>query len=189
MAADEAPEDAELVRRSRAGDADAFGTLVRRHETSVRRVARGWCDTDADADDLAQTAFLRAWRDLARLEDPSRFRPWLFRIVLNAARDAHRRIVLRPFHAAADIDDADPPSVEAGPPGAALAAETSAALDAAIARLPADLKEALTLHVGEGMKHGEIAGIAGVTEATVRWRLFEARRLLREALGPMLDQP
>ncbi|MBI3097517.1 MAG: sigma-70 family RNA polymerase sigma factor [Planctomycetes bacterium] len=188
MAADEAPSDAELVRRSRAGDAEAFGALVARHEPGVRRVARSWTPTAADADDLAQTAFLKAWQDLARLEDPSRFRPWIFRIVLNAARDSHRRSLLRPFHAARAIEGADPPDGR-DPSRAAAAAETTAALEAAIAGLPEELREALSLHVGEGMRHAEIAEIAGVNEATVRWRLFQARRILREMLGTLLDQP
>ena len=190
--------DAELVGRARSGDSAAFDALVARHEGRVRRVARAWSASEADADDLAQTAFLRAFRDLGQLDDPARFGRWVLRIVLNAARDARRRATLRPFWSARSLDAADlegegrplPPSVtapDADPADTAAAAETAAALDEAIANLPPDLRTVLVLHIGEGLPHAAIAETVGCTEATVRWRLFEARKILRTKLGKRLE--
>ncbi|HEU4827758.1 MAG TPA: sigma-70 family RNA polymerase sigma factor, partial [Gemmatimonadales bacterium] len=87
--------DAELARRAAAGDDGAFGALVDRHAPAVRRAARVLLGNEHDADDAAQDGLLAAWRAIDRFDPERPFRPWLMRIVLNAARDLQRRGMVR----------------------------------------------------------------------------------------------
>lgn len=83
--------DAELVRKAKAGDRDAFGTLVDRHAPMVRRLTRAVLGQLEDAEDAAQDAFLHAWTALDRFDSNASLGPWLARIAMNAARDLRRR--------------------------------------------------------------------------------------------------
>lgn len=171
-------EEAELVRRTLAGDRDAFGALVDRYAAQARRVARAVLQDPDDADDAAQDAFLSA---LVKLEqyDPRRpFGPWLMRIVANAATDRRRRRSVR------TTEQLDPGVVGGGsrPDVVAERSALSTRLREALAQLPERRRLAVVLFDVEGYTHAEIAGMLKIPEGTVRSEVFHARRKLRTLL-------
>jgi RNA polymerase sigma-70 factor (ECF subfamily) len=174
----------EPIDRLAAGDPDAFGRLVAELVPTARRLARLVLHNESDADDAVQDGFLAAWRNIARY-DPSRpFRPWLMRIVLNAARDLRRRRHVReteslPFDA---VSSTTAPEREAA---RALLRER---LDEALKTLSERARLAVTLFDAEGYSHAEIAELLAVPEGTVRSDVFHARRALRHHLIPFLEE-
>ena len=177
--------DAELARRVAEGDQEAFGVLADRHAPAARRMARALLGDPADADDAVQEGFLSAWRAAGRYDPARPFRPWLLRIVLNAARDLGRRRVVR---------RTEPLPPERPAPGPTPERETDrallrAALGDALAALPERQRVAVTLFDGEGYGHAEIAALLEVPEGTVRSDVFHGRRALRRALAPFREEP
>lgn len=176
--------DAELSARAAAGDGDAFGELVDRHAPQARRAARLVLGNDQDADDAAQDGFLAAWRAIDRYDRSRPFRPWLMRIVVNAARDLRRRRTVRRTEELS-------PVLPAG--GASPERETERALmrerlAGALGELPERQRLAVTMFDAEGFAHSEIAEVLGIPEGTVRSDVFHARRALRTALAPYLEE-
>lgn len=176
--------EADLVRRSLAGDRAAFGTLVERYAAQARRVARAVLQDADDADDAAQDAFLAALTKLDRYDARRPFGPWLLRIVANAATDRRRRRAVRRTE---PLD----PGLTAG--GRRPDAETERRalgerLLAALAQLPARRRLAVVLFDVEGYQHAEIATILGIPEGTVRSEVFHARRQLRELLADWREE-
>ena len=170
--------DGGLARRAAAGDREAFGALVERHQAAVRRLTRSVTGDASDADDAAQDAFLSA---LDRIEtyDPSRpFGPWLMRIATNAAIDLVRRRTVRRAAALDEHAAARGPS----PAADAEAAEIRVRLEAALRALPERQRVAVMLFDAEGYSHAEIAAVLEIPEGTVRSDVFHARRALRVAL-------
>ena len=176
--------DAELAALAATGDADAFGRLVETHAPAARRAAQAVLGNAEDADDAAQDGFLAAWRAVAGY-DPSRpFRPWLMRIVVNAARDLRRRRRVR-------HTEPLPPQQAAGTHGPDHHAGRALLRDrlaAALAELSERQRVAVTLFDAEGYAHAEIAELLGVPEGTVRSDVFHARRALRRALAPYQEE-
>ena len=173
------PDDAELARRAAEGDADAFGVLVDRHAGPARRVARAVLDDPHDADDAAQEGFLAAWQAIDRYDPRQPFAPWLLRIVINEARDLRRRRKVR-------TTTSIPLSVEAAgqsPEAATDAALIGDRLRVALAGLPERQRMVVMLFDAEGWAHGEIGGLLGIPDGTVRSELHHARRALRQALA------
>jgi RNA polymerase sigma-70 factor (ECF subfamily) len=162
-----------------AGDREAFGGLIERHQASVRRVCRSVTLDEHDADDAAQDAFLSALDRLETFDRRRPFGPWLMRIASNAAIDLLRRRAVRRVE---PLDEAVAGSSRS-PAQDAMHSELRAALSAALAELPERQRVAVTLFDMEGYAHAEIAEILGVPEGTVRSDVFHARRRLRQALG------
>lgn len=175
--------DAELAARAATGDGDAFGELVDRHAPAARRVARALLGNDHDADDAAQDGFLAAWRAIDRYDPARPFRPWLMRIVLNAARDMGRRRAVRDT----DPIPMDAAGHEAGPDRETDRALLRSRLTAALGRLPERQRIAITMFDAEGYAHAEIADVLGIPEGTVRSDVFHARRALRSELAPFME--
>jgi RNA polymerase sigma-70 factor (ECF subfamily) len=171
--------DAELATRAAAGDGDAFGELVTRHAQTARRVARTLTTDPSDADDAVQEGLLAAWRAIDRYDPARPFRPWLLRIVLNAARDLLRRRKVR----RAEALSATHPSTEPDPERHARRAMLRERLEEALRTLPERQRVAVTLFDAEGYAHAEIAALLGVPEGTVRSDVFHARRALRGAMA------
>src|SRR5712692_11774746 len=167
--------DSELVARLVQGDEEAFGRLVAEHGPAARRLARLVLRDANDADDAVQDGLLAAWRSIARFDPRRPFRPWLMRIVLNAARDLRRRRTVRQTQALGG----DETSGEAAPDRQAGRALLRARLAEALATLPERARVAVTLFDAEGYSHGEIAELLDVPEGTVRSDVFHARRNLR----------
>lgn len=176
-------EDAELAKAAARGDSDAFGSLIDRHGLAARRAARAILRDDDDADDAVQEGMLAAWRAIDRYDPARPFRPWLMRIVVNAALDARRRARVRHAEPIAETLE----SGGLGPDRMADASLLRARLDAGLATLPERQRIALVLFDVEGWGHAEIAATLGVPEGTVRSYVFHARRAMRRALGTLAE--
>jgi RNA polymerase sigma factor (sigma-70 family) len=175
--------DAELAQAASRGDSAALGELIERHGMAARRAARAILRDDDDADDAVQEGMLAAWRAIDRYDPARPFRPWLMRIVVNAALDARRRGRVR--HAEPIADTLESPGL--GPDRHAEASLLRAKLDAGLAALPERQRIALVLFDAEGWGHAEIAAALGVPEGTVRSYVFHARRAMRRTLGTLAE--
>lgn len=168
--------DAELVRRALAGSDVAFSRLVERHQAAVRGFVRrflgsGW----AEADDVAQDAFLAAWGSLRTLKDPAGVRPWVCGIAWRKAQDR-----IRGSRRGAARDAGWMETVEA-PTG--IAPEEKLALQAAMAELPTDVRACVALCLADGWSHGEAAEALGLPLGTVKSHVARGRARLLKALG------
>ncbi|MEZ6007799.1 MAG: RNA polymerase sigma factor [Planctomycetota bacterium] len=175
------PDDAADVSAALAGDRDRFAALVTRHQGPVRAVVRAHVGQDmALVDDLAQDAFLRAWRGLPTWRrGRGAFRAWLLAIARHVARDHLRRAKRRPAPRVwPDVEPAARPQ----PP-----AEASTRLDAAFDALPPAWRTVVLLADAHGMPLAEVARVERVALGTVKSRLDRARKALRAALGPEED--
>jgi RNA polymerase sigma-70 factor (ECF subfamily) len=176
-------DDAELVRQVVGGDAQAFAGLLERHGPRVLALCRAWVPRSEDARDLAHEAFYRALRDLAALQQPERFAPWLVGIARNVCSDWRRDRENQqvPFSAFGrnGRPGLDPPLERADDRPDDDELER---LQAAIDELPDDCREVVRLYyVGEAT-YQQIAELLDVAIATVNARLTRARRLLRQRL-------
>lgn len=172
-------EDRDLVAKASRGDVDAYNLLVSRWERRVFNYVLRLTGNREDAMDVTQDAFLKAYRSLGKLDDPGRFAPWLFRIAHNESFS-----LLRKSKPEAGEDAGEP---EPLPPGRArlLPVETSIAVNAALARLTPEQKEAVVLKVYQGFKFEEMAEILDCPVSTVKSRLYTAMELLKGTLAPM----
>jgi RNA polymerase sigma-70 factor, ECF subfamily len=172
------PDDV-LVERARDGNTEAFDVLVRRYLRPAYAVALSVVLEPADAEDVAQDAFIAA---LERLDScqPDRFAAWLMRIVRNRAISWQRRRRVRrsePLEWAVGVKSP-------GDPGSDLdRTNLRERLTEAMSTLPEKQREVLLLHDLEGWRHREIGEVLGMKEGTVRYTLFQARRAVRDRLG------
>jgi len=177
--------DTELATAAARGDGDAFGTLVERYGLAARRVARAVLGPGDDADDAAQDGFIAAWRAIERFDATRPFRPWLMRIVTNAALDLVRRRKVRRAVAISETVELRQISADRRAEDAIFRERFAVALNA----LPERQRVAVVLFDAEGYGHAEIAEVLGVPEGTVRSYVFHARRALRQALGVYREEP
>lgn len=176
--------DADLVTAAAAGDRDAFDELVRRHQRAIVNLARAMTGGAADAEDLAQEAFVRAWKSLRQFRGESAFHTWLHGIALNVIRThrgrmARLRRLLFERPPDADIDPVELASVDERT-DERLALRDG--IDRALAQLPDDLRAAIVLRDVLGFEYREIAETLGVPIGTVESRIFRARQRLRPLL-------
>jgi len=171
--------DNELARQAGGGDRDAFAHLVGRHYDGIYRLAYRWCHSLADAQDIAQEVCLKLAARIGSFDGRSAFSTWLYRIVINTAKDFSRRAGTRQRHEAAFAQNqvADAPG-----PEAAQDADPHAPLQRALDRLPEKQKSAVLLVLGQGLSHREAAQVLGCFEATVSWRIHQARKKLGRLL-------
>jgi RNA polymerase sigma-70 factor, ECF subfamily len=182
--------DAELAQQAAAGDRDAFDQLVRRYDARIVTLARALTGGSPDAEDLAQEAFIRAFRGIRRFRGQSAFRTWLHTIAVNVIRTHHaqrsrwRRLFTEPVETDADggteIDRAAVPGFEAD-------VVRRDVIDRALARLPDELRLVVTLRDVQGLDYREIADVLGVPMGTVESRLFRARQKLKPLLAPVME--
>lgn len=170
-----------------SGDARAFTRFVAAHEAAIYRLMLGQTGDAAEAHDLVQETFLRAFRHVERLAEVDRPRAWLSRVALNVARDWHRwRTVRRWIGLGGDWSDDAVLAVETGEPAAEQVLDARAALAAAwgqMARLPRSLRDPLLLCAVEGMSQAEAADILGISAKAVELRVRRGRSALAERLG------
>lgn len=170
---DEEAQVARLVARVAAlDDHDAFAALVRLYESPMRRFLRRLCHGSDDADDLAQNAFLKAYRHIATFRGEGRFVSWLLRIAYQEFVSSRRR-ALEPL-----AEEASP--VDAGA-GDRLVASLS--LEQAMTALRVEEQAALTLHYHEQLTHPEIAAVMAVPVGTVKSLILRGREKLRARLS------
>jgi RNA polymerase sigma-70 factor, ECF subfamily len=175
--------DLPLVERFRAGERRAFDELVRRHQRSIWRVARRYLRNDADASDVAQQTFVRAYRALDGFRGAASVRSWLYRIAINLAlnhlRD-HKREV--PGGAGEEVGEQRLTRSATGPQQI-IADEEAARLRAAIAELPPKQRMVLELRVFEDLSFREVAELADCTENAAKVNFHYAVKRLKEILG------
>lgn len=176
-------DDQSLAMRAQAGEEAAYAMLMQRHRDAVWRLARGHVGDADEAFDITQEAFIAAFAAIARY-DGRPFRAWMARITLNKCRDwARRRAVRRFFTLAKPLDDAtDVADMAASPEESLASADAVSRINAAIAALPAKLKEVLLLRTIENMGQADTARLLGISEKAVETRLYRARAKLTEML-------
>jgi RNA polymerase sigma-70 factor (ECF subfamily) len=176
------PDDSELVRRAKEGDVDAYALLVRRHQDGARRLAIVLGGANADADDATQDAFVKAWRALDRFRDGAPFRPFLFRIVANEARNRRRAAGRRARYELRVGEDRSSGEAAPSPEAASLAAEQQRALAAALGALSPRHRDVVVCRHLLGLSEAETGEILDVSLGTVKSRLARALDRLRASL-------
>lgn len=163
--------------RAASGDRPAFERLLARHYDRIHALAWRFAGGPPDCEDLAQDVCITMARRIRSFRGEARFTTWLYQVVLNASRDAHRRNATRAraTQTFAEVDDL----VRGAERDRAEKADW---LREAIAALKPDLRETAILVLDEGLGHAEAAEILEVAESTVSWRLMEVRKALRSAL-------
>lgn len=181
-------EDDELLARARAGDAAAFGELVQRFEKPVYRAALAALGSPEEAEEAAQDAFVAAFRRLATFRGESSLKTWLVAIAWRKALTRRRKLQLLRFRSGYRAAEGDPDPIEgaadpgAGPQEGALGAELRERLRREIRQLPRKLRDPLLLIAGGGHSYEDAAAILRVPVGTAKWRVSEARRILRGKL-------
>lgn len=170
------PTDNECVTRSRQGDSNAFGTLVRRYQDRLYRFILRMVGSRDEALELTQEVFLKAWQALPGWRPEAQFRTWLFSIASNAATDSLRRRKVVEF---VPLDEEyDVPGEASDPARQLQAKQRLRALEAALSRLPDDQREIVLLREIEDMSYSDISATLGISEGTVKSRLARAREAL-----------
>lgn len=181
-------EDSVLVGRAQQGDYQAFDALVTRHRGKVYAMIVNMVKNDADAWDLAQDAFIKAWKSLAKFENRSQFSTWLFRISHNVVYDWMRKKQLRyegeyneQIHDASGVDHSIDvtPSRPTRPDEDLINEELRLEIKDALAKLSDEQREVIILREVQGMDYKEIADIQQCSLGTVMSRLFYARKKLQ----------
>jgi len=177
--------DVHLVTRARQGDHVAFGQLMHRHHSTLRRLASAILRSSAEADDVMQDSWLHVYLHLPRFQGTATFRTWVHSIVRNRAID-HRRSAQRRWRAGTrlsseSIRDALSSSARS-PEALILDAERRERLTHAIAALPGRLRQPLQLWHSGRHSYDEMARITGVTVGTIKSRVWEARQRVTQAL-------
>jgi RNA polymerase sigma-70 factor, ECF subfamily len=191
-----AESDGRVVERAQAGDAGAFDELVVRHRNRVFAMIRNMIHSEADAWDLSQDAFLKAWKALPHFEAKARFSTWLYRIVHNVVYDWMRR---RRPEAAEEWNEEllreetiDPasrttPSAALRPDAAMSNDELRDRIEAALDTLSPEHREAVLLKDVQGLAYKEIAEVMDCSIGTVMSRLHYARKKLQTMLQDEFD--
>ena len=180
----------QCVAQARDGDASAFEELVRMYEAPVYRLALRMCGGRAeDAQEVAQEAFLAAWRGLPRFRGQCRFSSWLYKLTANAAVDHLRREKRRP--AAVPLENAGEPADPPTPQEELERRELHRAVQQALDRLTPEHREVLLLRQMQGLSYQEIGAALSLEEGTVKSRISRAKRQLRTILaeGNLLGEP
>ncbi len=177
-------EDLELIRRTQAGDTEAFGELVTKYRSKLFTMVCTMVGNENDAWDLAQEGFLRAWRSIHRFEGRSSFYTWLHRITMNLTIDLLRRQRRR---SEVNLDDAIP-SFLPGPGVNYERAEIQEQVYAALAQLTPEHRAVIVLKEIEDLQYHEIAEILNLSIGTVMSRLFYGRKKLQLILRPVFNQ-
>jgi RNA polymerase sigma-70 factor (ECF subfamily) len=185
--------DQQLVQRVQAGDKSAFNLLVLKYQHRVLKLVGRFVSDAAEAEDVAQEAFLKAYRALSSFRGESAFYTWLYRIAINTAKNALVANRRRPVDF--DLDLQDPEQYErqarlkddATPEGVLLTDEIREVVERAMEQLPEDLRTAIVLRELEGLSYEEIAEAMDFPVGTVRSRLFRAREAIDKKFKPLLD--
>jgi len=176
MAAEEIA-DAELVARCVAGDRDAFGQIVARHQTLVCSITYNATGNLAQSEDLAQETFLTAWQKLRDLHEPSRLCAWLCGIARNVIHGDLRRLGRQPAHEATTLDTTQGlQSADPLPDAQAVSNEEMAILWREVGRLPEIYREPLILFYRDHKSAEHVAEALGLTSDAVMQRLTRGRR-------------
>ena len=185
--------DKELVRRVQKGDQAAFDMLFSRYQVKIINLISRYVRDSEEVRDVAQEAFIKAYRALPRFRGDSAFYTWLSRIAINTAKNHLVSRSRRPPSIDVDVEDADyrddADMLREGedPEGALSRDELQATIEAALGDLPDDLRSALTLREFDGLSYEQIAHIMDCPVGTVRSRIFRAREFVDQRMRPVLE--
>lgn len=186
--------DLELVHRVQGGDRRAFDLLVRKYQHRIAHLIERYVRDPSEVDDVAQEAFIKAYRGLTSFRGDSAFYTWLYRIAINTAKNhlvsAGRRVPEQ------GVDVAEAEQYDGGallrdthtPERALMTREVERTIRRTIESLPAELRDAVTLREMEGLSYEDIATAMGCPIGTVRSRIFRAREAIGRAIAPLLDE-
>jgi RNA polymerase sigma-70 factor, ECF subfamily len=185
--------DQQLVERVQKGDKSAFDLLVLKYQHRVLKLVGRFVSDAAEAQDVAQEAFLKAYRALPSFRGDSAFYTWLYRIAINTAKNALVSNRRRPVDFDLDLQDPEQYDRHAKlkevdtPEGVLLTEEIRLVVERAMEQLPEDLRTAIVLREIEGLSYEEIAEAMDCPVGTVRSRIFRAREAIDKRLQPLLD--
>ena len=186
-----ADSDLALVQRVQRGDKAAFDVLVLRYQHKVLKLIMRYIRDAAEADDVAQEAFMKAYRALPAFRGDSAFYTWLYRIAINTAKNSLVSSKRRPLTYDLDLQDPEQYDLQARllesetPEGLLLTEEIRRTVDAAMEALPEDLRTAIMLRELDGLSYEEIAATMDCPVGTVRSRIFRAREAIDKRLRPI----
>ena len=186
--------DRELVERVQRGEREAFDLLVLKYQHRIAKLIARYLRDQSEVLDVAQEAFIKAYRAIPRFRGDSAFYTWMYRIAINTAKNHMAARARRPAESGVDLADAgqfagaDELKEYATPERVALAEEIRHTVIASIEALPEDLKTAISLRELEGLSYEEIARVMDCPIGTVRSRIFRAREAVHARLGPLLDE-
>lgn len=186
-------QDAELIRRVQAGERSAFDLLVLKYQQRVVNLVHRYVYDHAEALDVAQETFIKAWRAMPGFRGESAFYTWLYRIAVNTAKNHLESRHRQPQPVDAELEILE--QIEGGTKLRELAtpedylheSELAQAIRSAIAELPEDYRSAFSLRELEGLSYEEIAQVMNCPIGTVRSRIFRAREMVDARLKPLLE--
>jgi len=186
--------DQMLVERVQSGDREAFGLLVEKYQRRVLRLVMRMVRDPAEAEDVVQEAFIKAYRALPNFRGESAFYTWLYRIGVNTAKNwlvanGRRMPTVSDITSedGEDIDDGGLLRDEETPDRVLMSKQIGATVNAAMDELPGDLRTAIALREIDGLSYEEIARVMDCPIGTVRSRIFRAREAIAQRLRPLLD--
>ncbi|GAB3346426.1 MULTISPECIES: RNA polymerase sigma factor RpoE [Chromohalobacter] len=187
--------DHQLVERAQKGDTRAFDLLVKKYQHKILGLIGRYVHDPAEVQDVAQEAFIKAYRALSKFRSDSAFYTWMYRIAINTAKNHLVSRGRRPPGSDMDIADAEVldhsgrlSDIET-PEAAMQRDQLEAVVFEAIENLPEDLRTAITLREMDGLAYEDIANIMQCPVGTVRSRIFRAREAVDKAIEPMLNAP
>ena len=188
-----AESDQQLVAKVQAGDSRAFDMLVLKYQHKIFGLISRYVHDSHEVQDVAQEAFIKAYRALPRFRGDSAFYTWLYRIAINTAKNHLVSRGRRPPGTDVEVEDAE--YYDSGsalrdfenPENQLFAEELKAVVDTAISQLPDDLRSAVTLREFDGLSYEDIAEIMDCPVGTVRSRIFRAREAIDKQVQAQLD--
>jgi RNA polymerase sigma-70 factor (ECF subfamily) len=186
--------DQQLVERVQRGDKQAFDLLVSKYQRKLGRLISRFVRDPAEAEDVTQDAFIKAYRALPGFRGESAFYTWLYRIGINTAKN-HLLANKRRAPTSTPFDSDDMEAFEEAsllrevstPENELMSKQVVDVVQSSLQQLPEDLRSALTLREIEGLSYEEIASVMNCPVGTVRSRIFRAREAVAENLRPLLE--
>lgn len=186
--------DQQLIERIQRGDKNAFNLLVRKYQHKVVSLVSRYVNNPGDIPDVAQEAFIKAYRAIPDFRGESAFYTWLYRIAVNTAKNYIVAQGRRPPDM--DVDSQDAETYDgaeslhevANPENLMLSAEIRREVSLTLESLPEDLRTAITLREIEGLSYDEIAEVMDCPVGTVRSRIFRAREAIDKRIQPLLQR-
>lgn len=182
--------DGHLVTKAKQGNAEAFAELARRCQEKIYFTILALTKNQQDASDLAQEAFMQAFKSIRSFKQRSSFYTWIYRIAVNLTLNFLKRRKREDTQEVLDESQSSGKGTEdssLSPEGCSLKKEISEKLQSAIDSLPLTYRASFTLVVFQGMTYSQVARILGCSENTVSWRMHKARKMLQTRLKPYLE--